>query len=75
MLSNQTVIGPNQEGSLGNDAVSASFVMAWQSPHCAWCLREQGSELGNGSHGICPKHADMILQEYREYRAHRRLAA
>lgn len=24
---------------------------------CAWCLREQGRPMGNGSHGICARHA------------------
>lgn len=75
MWSNQTLVGQKQEDFLGNDAMSASFVMTGHSPQCAWCLCEQGIELGNGSHGICPEHAEMILREYRERRMRRHLAA
>jgi hypothetical protein len=42
-----------------------------EGPRCAWCLCEQGLELGNGSHGICPQHATWLLQQYRERNARR----
>ena len=35
-------------------------------PQCAWCLSEQGQDMGNGSHGICIPHAE---QQYEKYRA------
>lgn len=50
-----------------------SLVSAFQCPPCAWCLCEQGAALGNGSHGICPQHADKILRHYRERRARRQV--
>jgi len=28
---------------------------------CAWCLAEQGIPAGEGSHGICKKHADKLV--------------
>jgi hypothetical protein len=43
-------------------------------PLCAWCLSEQGLDMGDGSHGICSRHAVWILQQHRERHAHRRLA-
>lgn len=35
---------------------------------CAWCLDEAGEEMGEGSHGICPRHADEQYQQYRTNR-------
>lgn len=32
---------------------------------CAWCLREQGKPFGNGSHGICVPHANILLAQQR----------
>jgi hypothetical protein len=74
MLSTQTSIGQNQNSSWENDALPTPVVMVWKNPRCAWCLREQDLELGSGSHGICPKHADAVLQQYREHRMRRQLA-
>jgi len=34
------------------------------STDCAWCLVEQGSELGEGSHGICSPHAEAVYASY-----------
>lgn len=31
---------------------------------CAWCLTENGEELGNGSHGICVPHAQQVELNY-----------
>lgn len=39
---------------------------------CAWCLAEQGLPAGEGSHGICKKHANMILLQYRATRVARK---
>lgn len=68
MLNNQTQVGQNQDRYLGKNEPPSNFVMKLERPHCAWCLCEQGFALGNGSHGICQKHADKILQQYREHR-------
>jgi hypothetical protein len=38
---------------------------------CAWCLAERGIAPGNGSHGICPRHAE---EQYARYKAARTLA-
>lgn len=35
------------------------------TPLCAWCLAEQGVPAGEGSHGICKKHADAILLQWK----------
>ncbi len=31
---------------------------------CAWCLKEAGIEPGDGSHGICPRHAKQLLTDW-----------
>jgi hypothetical protein len=49
-----------------------SYVAVWHRPLCAWCLSEQGNEPGEGSHGICTKHADVLLQQWQARSAHRR---
>lgn len=33
---------------------------------CAWCLSEQGLDMGSGSHGICERHAAKVLQQQRD---------
>lgn len=68
MFSKQASIGWSKEGSQEKDASATPVALVWETPPCAWCLRERGLELGNGSHGICPEHADAILQQYRERR-------
>jgi hypothetical protein len=70
MFSNQSMVEQKQEGYQIDDDFSNNSVAGWHSPLCAWCLCEQGLELGNGSHGICTRHADWLLQQYREHRAH-----
>jgi len=35
---------------------------------CAWCLQEQGMAAGNGSHGICSRHAEEAYAHYKEAR-------
>jgi len=42
---------------------------------CAWCLVEQGRDLGSGSHGICQRHAISTLAAYRERRNRREVQA
>lgn len=70
MFSNQIVIDQKQENGLIESALSKSSFAGWQKPLCAWCLCEQGIALGNGSHGICARHADYMLQQYRARRTH-----
>ena len=31
-----------------------------QDVMCAWCLAHQGLPMGEGSHGICEAHADIM---------------
>lgn len=35
------------------------------TPLCAWCLAEQGIPAGEGSHGICKRHADAFLNQWK----------
>ena len=39
-----------------------SDVLVWddESTECAWCLAHQGLPMGEGSHGICETHADIM---------------
>lgn len=77
MLEEESVMFANQNGLASeqrierdrkNDAVTSS-VTAGSNTACAWCLAEQGLELGNGSHGICARHEAGILQQYQQHRA------
>lgn len=45
------------------------IVVAVLDYQCAWCLSEAGEEPGEGSHGICQRHEDEMLQQSRERRA------
>jgi len=38
------------------------------SQDCAWCLKEQGRDPGEGSHGVCSRHAEQILADWRTRR-------
>ena len=35
---------------------------------CAWCMKEAGQDLGEGSHGICTEHAESTYQAFRASR-------
>lgn len=39
---------------------------------CAWCLKEAGLPMGNGSHGICQRHAAIVEEQARVARLARR---
>ncbi|WP_201384859.1 hypothetical protein [Ktedonobacter sp. SOSP1-85] len=69
MIGSQVMMEGQQRSALINEELSKDGVAEWQCPHCAWCLCEQGLELGNGSHGICPRHAEMLLRHYRAHHA------
>ena len=60
-----------QMRSLREKSALQNPVMPWQKPQCAWCLSEQGRELGSGSHGICVQHAAVLLEQRRAQHAGR----
>jgi hypothetical protein len=72
MLLSQNTIEQKQEIGLIDSHLLNSDPPAWHRPLCAWCLSEQGIELGGGSHGICTRHASWLLQKYRERSPRRR---
>jgi hypothetical protein len=49
--------------------VAAQLLVQEKTPPalpCAWCLREQGTPITDGSHGICIPHKDAMLEQYRK---------
>ena len=70
-LTGQIAIEQKQEQLLIDDHPSASDSPVWHSPLCAWCLSEQGIPAGEGSHGICKKHANKLLLQQRKIRSRR----
>jgi hypothetical protein len=74
MFTGQNTIEQTQEICLGDNYPLDSGNAVWPSPLCAWCLSEQGIPAGEGSHGICRKHADWLLLQQRKLRS-RRIAA
>ena len=69
MFTGQCVIAQKQEKCLRDSHPFNSDNPVWQSPKCAWCLSEQNIPAGEGSHGICRRHADQILLEQRKLRS------
>lgn len=41
---------------------------------CAWCMKENGQPLGDGSHGICEAHSSSVLAAYRLEKEQKSLA-
>jgi len=39
---------------------------------CAWCLAEQGIAAGEGSHGICESHRQVMMAQYWRLKAAKR---
>ena len=68
MFIGQYTIEQKQEQCWVDDHLSNSSIT---NPLCAWCLSEQGIAAGEGSHGICKKHADSFLLQWRERHTHR----
>jgi hypothetical protein len=68
MFIGQFTIEQKQDKCLIDDHLSSDSI---SSPLCAWCLSEQGVAAGEGSHGICRKHADSFLIQWRQHRSHR----
>ena len=68
MFTGQKMMKREQERSrIGNHLFSSSITQ--HNLDCAWCLSEQGLEMGDGSHGICIQHASEFLQQHREHSA------
>jgi len=65
MLTAQTTL----EQCLMDDQLSNRDIPVWHNPFCAWCLSEQGIPAGEGSHGICKKHANRLLRQRRKLRS------
>ncbi len=66
MFTGQKTMRQEQERSRVGDHLFSSSITGQHSPGCAWCLSEQGFEMGDGSHGICIQHASELLQQHRE---------
>jgi hypothetical protein len=71
MFTGQNTIEQKQEKCLMDDHLFKSDNPGWPSPLCAWCLSEQGIPAGEGSHGICKKHANWLLLQRRTLRNRR----
>jgi len=69
MFTGQNTIERKQEQYLGDNTLFNSNSPAWHKPLCAWCLSEQGIPAGEGSHGICQKHANWLLLQRRNLRS------
>jgi hypothetical protein len=52
------------DGSGAGEDNTSPALLDWDET-CAWCLEEQGVEAGEGSHGICTRHAEQVYQSYR----------
>ena len=65
MLISQNTMEYKQEIGLIDSHLLNRDIATAHRPLCAWCLSEQGLELGSGSHGICTQHASWLLQQYR----------
>jgi hypothetical protein len=71
MCIDQIVMEKKQEGDAMDDHLSDSSTPIQRNLPCAWCLSEQGLDLGVGSHGICARHASWILRQYKERKSRR----
>jgi len=49
-----------QERDILTLGIAALLDMEAEKPRCAWCLFENGQAMGEGSHGICPRHAKAL---------------
>lgn len=59
--------------SAGDTDVTISPTSTWPllpgSTSCAWCNKEAGRPQGNGSHGICKRHAAQLIAQAKARRA------
>ena len=66
MFAGQKTMRQEQERRQIGDHLFSNSITVQRSLSCAWCLSEQGLEMGDGSHGICIQHASEFLQQHRE---------
>jgi hypothetical protein len=71
MFTSQNAMEQMQEQYMSDDRLFNSDIPVWQSLPCAWCLSEQGVAAGEGSHGICKKHANRLLLQQRKLHSRR----
>jgi hypothetical protein len=74
MFTGQHTVEQKQEKYMTDDHLLTSDIPVWHSPLCAWCLSEQGIPAGEGSHGICKKHANRLLLQQRKLHSRRAAA-
>ena len=66
MFTGQKTMRQEQERRQIGDHLFSNSITVQRSLGCAWCLSEQDLEMGDGSHGICIRHASGLLQQHRE---------
>ena len=71
MFTGQNTVEQKQEQRLSDGRPFNSDSSVWHSPFCAWCLSEQGISTGEGSHGICKKHANWLLLQQKKLHSRR----
>jgi hypothetical protein len=71
MLTGQNTLEQRQEKYMADEHLFNNDNPIWHSPLCAWCLSEHGIPPGEGSHGICKKHANWLLRQQRKLRSRR----
>jgi len=74
MCTGQSVIEPKQKKCLEDDHPFNIDNSIWSSPVCAWCLSEQQLPAGEGSHGICRRHANQLLLQQRKRHSYQTVA-
>jgi len=60
-----------QAGAIRLHAMAPDLPTEKQPAVCAWCLDEMGLPHGNGSHGICPRHAAAMTAQSQARKAAR----
>ena len=71
MLTAQLTSKQRQEIGLREDHLVESEIASGQQLICAWCLAEQGITASEGSHGICRRHANELILQWKEQRLER----
>lgn len=71
MLTAQQGSMQRQDTSLREDYLFMSEVAGSQQLLCAWCLAEKGITATEGSHGICKRHANELIIQWKEQRLER----
>jgi hypothetical protein len=71
MLTAQQGSMQRQETGLREDYLFMSEIAGGQQLVCAWCLAEKGITANEGSHGICKRHANELILQWKEQRIER----